>query len=60
MTNTPTQLRASAYQRLTRTDDGHMSLAHFTPVLEWVEQFRIETCQASEILGVNLIRFTLV
>ena len=60
MTNTPTQLRASAHQRLTRTDDGHMSLALFTPVLEWVEQFRIETCQASEILGVDLIRFAFV
>jgi hypothetical protein len=32
-----------------------MSLALFTPVLEWVEQFRIETRQASQVLGVDLV-----
>jgi hypothetical protein len=37
-----------------------MSLGAFTPVPEWVQQLRIEACQASEILGVNLIRFAFV
>ncbi len=26
-----------------------MSLALFTPVFEWVEQFRIKTCQACQV-----------
>jgi hypothetical protein len=37
-----------------------MSLGAFTPVPEWVQQLRIEACQASEILGVDLIRFAFV
>jgi hypothetical protein len=37
-----------------------MSLGAFTPVPEWVQQLRIEACQVSEILGVNLIRFAFV
>jgi hypothetical protein len=37
-----------------------MSLALFTAVFEWVEQLRIQTCQASEILSIDLIGFALV
>jgi hypothetical protein len=37
-----------------------VGLALFTPVPEWVQQLRIYSCQASEILGVNLIRFAFV
>jgi hypothetical protein len=29
-------------------------------VPEWVQQLRIHSCQASEVLGVNLIRFAFV
>jgi hypothetical protein len=54
------QLRAAIYQRLAGTDDGHMSLRVFAAVLEWIEQLRVHSCQASQILGVDLIRFTLV
>jgi hypothetical protein len=34
-----------------------MSLGAFTPVPEWVQQLRIEACQACQVLGVYLIRF---
>jgi hypothetical protein len=37
-----------------------MGLALFAPVLERVEQLRIETCQASQILGVYLVGFARV
>jgi hypothetical protein len=37
-----------------------MSLALFTSVLEGVEQLRIKTCQASQILGVYLVGLALV
>ena len=37
-----------------------MSLALLAPVLEWVQEFRIQTCQASQVLRVDLIRFALV
>jgi hypothetical protein len=36
-----------------------MSLGVLTAVLEWVEQLRIKTCQASQILCVYLICFAL-
>ncbi len=32
------QLRTGADQRLTRADDGQVSLGVLTPVFEWVEQ----------------------
>src|SRR5688500_8501874 len=32
-----------------------MSLAVFAPVLEWIEQLRIQTCEASQILSIDLI-----
>jgi hypothetical protein len=32
-----------------------MSLGVFAPVFEWVEQLGIQTCQASQILGIDLI-----
>jgi hypothetical protein len=37
-----------------------MGLGVFASVLEWVEQLRIETCQASQIFSVYLVGFTLV
>src|SRR5215208_2650378 len=54
------KLRAATHQRLAGADDGQMSLGVYAPVLEWVEQLRIKTCQASQVLGVDLIRFALV
>jgi hypothetical protein len=54
------QLRARTYQRFARADDGQVSLGVLTAVLEWVEQFRIKTCEASEILSVYLVGFALV
>jgi hypothetical protein len=37
-----------------------VGLGAFTPVPEWVQQLRIKACQASQILGVDLIRFAFV
>jgi hypothetical protein len=37
-----------------------MGLGVFAPVLEWVEQFRIQTCQASQILGIDLVGLAFV
>jgi hypothetical protein len=37
-----------------------MSLRVFAAVLEWIQQLRVDSCQASQVLGVDLIRFTLV
>jgi hypothetical protein len=37
-----------------------MGLGVLTPVLEWVQQLRIKTCQASQILGIDLICLLLV
>jgi hypothetical protein len=54
------QLRAATHQRLTRADDGQMSLAVFAPVLEWVQELRIQACQASQVLGIYLVGFALV
>ena len=58
--NVVDQLRAATDQRFARADDRHMSLGIFTSVLEWVEQFRIKTCEASEVLGIDLICFAFV
>jgi hypothetical protein len=54
------QLRAATDQRLARSDDGQVSLGPFTPVLERIEQPGIQACQASQILGVDLICFAFV
>jgi hypothetical protein len=37
-----------------------MGLALFAPVLEWVQQLRVHSSQASQILGIDLICLTLV
>ena len=37
-----------------------MSLALFASVLEWIEQLRVQACQASQVLGIYLICLTLV
>ena len=37
-----------------------MSLELFTSVLERVEQLRIQTCQASQVLGIDLIALVLI
>jgi hypothetical protein len=44
------KLRASTHQRLARADYGHMGLALLAPVLEWVQELRIEACQAGQVL----------
>jgi hypothetical protein len=36
-----------------------MSLSVFASVLEWVQELRIEACQASQIFSVYLVGFTL-
>src|SRR5688572_12609852 len=48
--NAVNELRAGTHQRLTRADDGHVSLALFAPVLEGVQQLRIEARQAGQVL----------
>jgi hypothetical protein len=48
------KLRAGTHQRLARADDGHMSLALFAPVLEWVQQLRVHSSQASEVLKASI------
>src|SRR5215210_8560683 len=37
-----------------------MSLALLPPMLEWVQQLRVKTRQASQILGIDLVGLTLV
>jgi hypothetical protein len=37
-----------------------MSLRVFVPVLERIQELRIQTRQTSEVLGIDLIRFALV
>jgi len=32
-----------------------MGLGAFTPVPEWVQQLRIEACQASQVLGIDFV-----
>src|SRR3712207_3469360 len=54
------QLRAATYQHLTRADDRQMGLGVLTAVFEWVEQFRIHSCEASEILSIYLVGLALV
>ena len=54
------ELGAALHQRLPGAYDGQMSLAPFTVVLEWVEQLRIQTRQASQSLGAYLVGLSLV
>jgi hypothetical protein len=54
------QLRASTDQRLARADYGHVGLGVFAPVLERVQEIRIQTRQASEVCGAYLISFAFV
>jgi hypothetical protein len=49
------ELRAATDQCLTRADDGHVSLGIFAPMLERIEQLRIQACQAGQILSVYLV-----
>jgi hypothetical protein len=37
-----------------------MSLGVFASVLEWVQELRIQTCQAGQVLSIDLIGLTLV
>jgi hypothetical protein len=53
------QLRARVNQRLAWADERHMSLGVLTPVLERVKRLGIETGQAREVLGVELVGFAL-
>jgi hypothetical protein len=53
--NVVDQLRAASYQRLPGADDRQMSLGALTPVLEWVEQLRVHSSQASQVLSVYFI-----
>ena len=57
--NVVDQLRAATDQRLPGADDGQVSLALFAPVLERIEQLRIEACQTSEVLSIDLVGLTL-
>jgi hypothetical protein len=54
------ELRAGIHQRLTRADEGQVGLGAFAPMPEWVQQLRIEACQASEVLGIDLVGLLLV
>ena len=53
------KLRAAPDQRLARTDDRQMSLGVFTSVVQWVKQLRIQTGQASQVLGIYLVGLSL-
>ena len=48
------QLRASTDQRLARADDRKMSLGVLTPVFEGVQEPRIHSRQASQILKASI------
>jgi hypothetical protein len=37
-----------------------MGLALFAPMLEWVQQLRVHSCQASQILGIDLVGLAFV
>src|SRR5215212_8614542 len=54
------KLRAAPDQRLTRADQGHVSLALPAPVLERVQELRVNSCQASEVLSVYLVGLALI
>jgi hypothetical protein len=49
------KLGAAIYQRLPRADDRHVGLALFAPVPQRIQELGIHSCQASQILGVDLI-----
>src|SRR5688500_2085103 len=43
-------LRAATHQCLARADYGKVGLGAFAPVPEWVQELRIHSCQAGEVL----------
>src|SRR5215208_8116970 len=49
------KLGAAIYQRLARSDDGHVGLGVLTPVLKRIEQPGIHSSQAGQVLGVYLV-----
>ncbi len=49
------ELCTATYQRLPGADDGQVSLALFAPVLERVQELRVQASQASQVLGVDLV-----
>jgi hypothetical protein len=54
------ELGAATDQCLPGADDGHMSLGLFAPMLYGVEELRIHSCQASQILGIYLVSLAIV
>jgi hypothetical protein len=53
------ELRAAIYQRLARADDGHVGLGIFAPVLERIQQLRVQARQSGQVLGVDLVGLSL-
>jgi hypothetical protein len=37
-----------------------MGLGILVPVFEWVQELRVNSCQAGQVLGVDLVRFAFV
>jgi hypothetical protein len=54
------ELGAAIYQNLPGADDGHVSLALLASVLEWVQELRVHSSQASQVLGIDLVSLALV
>jgi len=48
------KLGAATNQRLTRADNGHMGLALLASVLEWVQELRVHSSQASQVLKASI------
>ena len=53
------ELGAAIYQSLPGADDGHMGLRVFASMFEWVQELRVKTRQASQILGIDLVGLAL-
>ena len=53
------KLSTASYQRMPGANDGQMGLRVFAPVLERVQELRIHSRQASQILGVDLVGLSL-
>jgi hypothetical protein len=54
------ELRAAIHQRLPRADQGYVGLALFAPVLERIQELRINPSQAGQVLGVYLVGLALI
>src|ERR687890_309421 len=50
---------AAIYQSLPGADDGHMGLRVFASMFEWVQELRVHSSQASQILGIDLVGLAL-